>query len=812
MKKYLIILSIIFMRLLFADTNFKVMSYNTLNFDGTDRLTYFETILSEVQPDILITQEIKTESAANEILTILNGNYARANFVNDGDLNNMLFYKTSIASLVSQDVINTSPRDISEYQMLIDGNSIRFYSCHLKASEGTTYEAERLVAVTALRNYLNGLPAGTEFIIVGDMNFYTSSEDGYEKFIANETNNIGRAEDLCTEVGSWHNSSYYSNVHTQSTRVESFGGGATGGLDDKFDFIFGNYGINNGSGIEYNTNSFTSYGNDGDHFNLSINAGTNSAVSSSVADALYYASDHLPVCADFVSLSETQTYLIISEYIEGSSYNKAIEIYNGTGSVVDLSAYSLEKDLNGDDSWGNTYNFSGILSNDDVFVLAHSSADQAILDVADVLNNGVINFDGDDQVRLLKYGIEIDRIGISGDIDFAKDVTYVRNSDITNPQSGEQDPRSNGEWTGYPQDTFDYLGSHTIGGNQLPIISNVVRTPAGDVEGSDIVSISADITDADGTLSLVELHWGIASGSLVNTIIMSIGVGDTYTTISDIPAQTVGITVYYEVYTEDNIPESATSDEYNYTVVEAASTTLPYVEPFDADLGICYTKSVSGDTKDWHWNSSGDAKMNGYNSGDTEEDWLILPAIDFDSYTDEVMTFDSWYRFGFEDINNFLKLFYSTDYSGLGDPTSSTWAELSFVQPTTDQVWETSGNIDLSIISGTSVYVAFEYHYEVGSYRWWEIDNISITGIAGGTLNASINVIIEHNGTTVNISWEEVVGANSYYIYGGSNPNVDSTSGTHIGHVETNSWSVTVSSSMKFYQITSSDDLPSVRN
>jgi predicted extracellular nuclease len=32
------------------------------------------------------------------------------------------------------------------------------------------------------------------------------------------------------------------------------------------------------------------------------------------------------------------TDLFISEYIEGSSFNKAIEIYNGTGSDVDLSA------------------------------------------------------------------------------------------------------------------------------------------------------------------------------------------------------------------------------------------------------------------------------------------------------------------------------------------------------------------------------------------------------------------------------------------------------------------------------------------
>ncbi len=34
--------------------------------------------------------------------------------------------------------------------------------------------------------------------------------------------------------------------------------------------------------------------------------------------------------------------LIISEYVEGSSYNKAIELYNGTGASVNLSNYTIK--------------------------------------------------------------------------------------------------------------------------------------------------------------------------------------------------------------------------------------------------------------------------------------------------------------------------------------------------------------------------------------------------------------------------------------------------------------------------------------
>jgi endonuclease/exonuclease/phosphatase family metal-dependent hydrolase len=466
MKKLIIISFLILTITLIADTNFRVMSYNALNFDetSTDRTSHFKDIIEYDDPDIIVMQEIIDQSGASLLLNTfnqINNEYSASSFINGFDTDNMLYFKSAIFTFVSQSQISTALRDINEYVLSVDNNELRIYSCHLKASDGSTNEQKRLLEVLELRDHLDTLPAGTEYLIVGDMNFYSSSEPAYQN-LAVTTPLI--SEDLCTEVGYWHNSSSYSSVHTQSTRVESFGGGATGGLDDKFDFIFGNYGINNGSGIEFSTSSFTSYGNDGNHFNQSINDGTNSVVSEAVADALHSASDHLPVCADFVSIGgggQPSGYLFISEYIEGNSYNKAIEIYNGSGVAINLASYSLEKDSAGNGEWGNTYNFTGVLTQGDVFVLANSQADPVILNVTDVTNNGVINFNGDDQVRLLKNSLEIDRIGIPGDIAFGENVTYVRKSTVTFPQSGPQDPRSNGEWDNYPSDTFSFLGSHT---------------------------------------------------------------------------------------------------------------------------------------------------------------------------------------------------------------------------------------------------------------------------------------------------------------------------------------------------------------
>ncbi len=182
--------------------------------------------------------------------------------------------------------------------------------------------------------------------------------------------------------------------------------------------------------------------------------------------------------------------------------------------------------------------------------------------------------------------------------------------------------------------------------------------------------------------------------------------------------------------------------------------TLPYSQTFDSDLGDCYTYSVSGATKEWIYASdtgNGFAEMNGYNSGDIEEDWLILPGINFDDYSDESMTFDTWYRYGTDDATNYLKLYYSTNYPGTGDPTGYNWTELSFTHPPATEVWTGSGTIDLSLITGTAVFIGFKYRYEAGKYRKWRVDNISIE--EPPVINPSSFIANAVSDSEVDLSW-----------------------------------------------------------
>lgn len=168
-----------------------------------------------------------------------------------------------------------------------------------------------------------------------------------------------------------------------------------------------------------------------------------------------------------------------SEYIEGSSNNKALEIYNSSNAAINLSGYKVEMYFNGSNSAGLTINLTGSIPAQGVFVLAHGSANATILATADQYNNSSGWYNGDDAVVLKNGNTIIDSIGQIGvdpgtewgtGLTSTADNTLRRKTSVTtgdtNP-SNAFDPGT--EWEGYAQDTFDHLGvyqgSSNGGGN-----------------------------------------------------------------------------------------------------------------------------------------------------------------------------------------------------------------------------------------------------------------------------------------------------------------------------------------------------------
>ncbi|WP_051207554.1 ExeM/NucH family extracellular endonuclease [Saccharospirillum impatiens] len=164
-----------------------------------------------------------------------------------------------------------------------------------------------------------------------------------------------------------------------------------------------------------------------------------------------------------------QADLIFSEYIEGSSFNKAIELQNTGDATIDLSQYSVELYSNGNTSLNTALTLGGTLGAGDVYVIANSQATQEILDVTDT-TSGVANFNGNDVVLLREVDTVVDRIGQLGSADtFGANVTLVRKTEITQGDANFADAFDPTEqWDSFASNTFAYLGNGGTGDDGGP--------------------------------------------------------------------------------------------------------------------------------------------------------------------------------------------------------------------------------------------------------------------------------------------------------------------------------------------------------
>ncbi|MBU1706878.1 hypothetical protein KKB28_03060 [bacterium] len=302
-----------------------IVCYNALNFCGStcsERIPAFRTIFSALEADIVVTQEQTSSSEVNQFLNdILNyvepGEWSLVPWTNGYDTDNACFYRNSTVTYVSTQQISTPRRDISEYVLKPKGTDatgeFRVYSLHLKANDTPEDEAKRLEEATVLRNYLNALPDGSDFLVMGDFNCYSSDDLGYQKLIGSEADNSGRCFDPIDTPGSWNNNCSFASIHTQSTRATAPSppdGGATGGLDDRFDLIIASEAFLAAGEFECLTSTYRAYGNDGYHCpNANINDSPIIPEGITIANALYRASDHLPVLLDFLHPAPSITVL-----------------------------------------------------------------------------------------------------------------------------------------------------------------------------------------------------------------------------------------------------------------------------------------------------------------------------------------------------------------------------------------------------------------------------------------------------------------------------------------------------------------------
>lgn len=162
--------------------------------------------------------------------------------------------------------------------------------------------------------------------------------------------------------------------------------------------------------------------------------------------------------------------LIISEYVEGSGSNKALEIYNGTEDFISLGSYTIERYSNGSTDAFSIALTAVDLGPGDTWVIANPSSIQALLDRADQTDSN-LNFNGNDALVLRFAGTQVvDSFGRVGEDPGSywscaegttANHTMRRLSSICNGDKtiGDAfDPCE--EWSFFASDVFTGLGTH----------------------------------------------------------------------------------------------------------------------------------------------------------------------------------------------------------------------------------------------------------------------------------------------------------------------------------------------------------------
>jgi hypothetical protein len=321
----------------------------------------------------------------------------------------------------------------------------------------------------------------------------------------------------------------------------------------------------------------------------------------------------------------------------------------------------------------------------------------------------------------------------SGDITINASGDFIIDFKQTSTNSG-QVAVDNITWTGFaggplPEPT-NYPTTFTATGGGYKVTLNWTDATGGQVPTSYLIKGSTSSTIADPTDgTMVANDENLADGSGAVNIVQGT---QTYV-FTGLPVNTP---YYFKIYPYTN--SGSLIDYKTDGTVPSANATTPNISilskttfnDYALDGWVGY--NVLGD-QIWvidsihgYLGSNACAKMSGFlGTNFDNEDWLISPALDFNQSTNEVLTFMNAYNYTGTPIE--VKI--SNDYDGEGNPNTFTWTNLTATLSPGGWAYVSSGDIDVSAISGTDVCIAFKYTSTSSASQTWELDDIQVTGV-----------------------------------------------------------------------------------
>jgi endonuclease/exonuclease/phosphatase family metal-dependent hydrolase len=260
-----------------AAAQVRVVSYNTLDGPNSSGDLDFRTVFGAIatspangiakRPDVIALQEQAADSTSN-LAAMLNSLFGTSSFVavqpggqTATDRLGYVYDSSSVELIGSVAVIpsnGTRPHLRAQFRPVgytSPAASLWVYTSHLNASSATTGAIE----TAALRASTDALGAGAHAITMGDYNIDSSAEQSYQNLVGVGAGGPGRMFDPLNQPGTWHDNAAFAAIHTQSTRVAQIGGGASGGMDDRFDFQLASGPMLDGEGLSYIGPTVTRY-------------------------------------------------------------------------------------------------------------------------------------------------------------------------------------------------------------------------------------------------------------------------------------------------------------------------------------------------------------------------------------------------------------------------------------------------------------------------------------------------------------------------------------------------------------------------